>query len=488
MLLGIDLGTQALKVLAVDEGFVVRGRAHVPITTRHPGPGRAEQDPAVWLAALRPGIRAALEDAGASAEDVLGLAVTGQLDGALAVDRRGEPLSPALIWMDRRAVDCLDGIDPTLIRQRCGQVADPGHPAAKIRWLVRHHELPEGARFHQPVSFLVERLTGAFVQDHALASTSMLYALAARDWDGALCERFGIDPAWLPAIAEPDSVAGVITAAGAVLTGLLPGTPVAVGTGDDFTAALGAGVTRPGRVMCCVGTAEIVGAVHDTPVLDPAGMVETHGFPGGRYFVENPGWLSGGAVVWLRDLLACESFAALDALAETAPPGCDGLCVLPTLSGAMTPVWRAEARGAVYGLTPGHGRGHLARALLEGTAIALAEVVDRLDALGVATGRIRLVGGGARSRIWTRIRAAATGRPIELVDVEDAAGIGAVACAAVVAGAVDSLEGAADQLVQVIETIDPDPAEIAPYTEARARARTLFDTLLPLMDRPWTPS
>lgn len=488
MLLGIDLGTQALKVLAVDEGFVVRGRALVPIATRHPGPGRVEQDPASWLAALRPGIHAALEDAGACAEDVLGLAVTGQLDGTLAVDCRGQPLTPALIWMDRRAVDQLTDIDPALIRQRCGQVADPGHPAAKIRWLLRHHELPAAPRFHQPVSFLVEHLTGAFVQDHALASTSMLYALAARAWDSELCERFGIDPAWLPGIAEPDSLAGVVTESGAELSGLVPGTPVAVGTGDDFTAALGAGVTRPGRVLCCVGTAEIVGAVHDASVIDPDGMVETHGFPGGRYLIENPGWLSGGAVVWLRELLAAESFAALDTLAASAPAGCDGLAFLPTLSGAMAPVWRAEARGALYGLTPAHGRDHLARAVLEGTAMALAEVVDRLDALGVATDRIRLVGGGARSRIWTAIRAAATGRPIELVDVEDAASIGAVACAAVVAGAADSLNTAVERLVRVVETIDPDPAEIRAYTEARARSQRLFAALLPLMDRPWTRS
>lgn len=486
MLLGIDLGTQALKVVAVDEGLVVRGRALVPIVTRHAGPGRVEQDPARWLATLRPGIGGALEDAGVSAEDVLGLAVTGQLDGALAVDRRGQPLTPALIWMDRRAVDALADIDPALIRERCGQVADPSHPAAKIRWLTRHHDLPAEARFHQPVSFLVERLTGAFVQDHALASTSMLYALASRGWDGELCERFGIDPARLPAIAEPDALAGVIDAAGAELTGLLPGTPVAVGTGDDFTAALGAGVTRPGRVLCCVGTAEIVGAVHAAPVVDPDGMVETHGFPGGRYFIENPGWLSGGAVVWLRDLLAAESFQALDALAASAPAGCEGLCFLPTLSGAMAPVWRAEARGALYGLTPAHGRAHLARALLEGTAMALAEVVDRLDALGVATDRIRLVGGGARSRLWTTIRAAVTGRPVELVDIEDAASIGAVACAAVVAGAADSVEAAAERLVRVVETIDPDPAAIAPYREARGRARRLFEALLPVMDRPWT--
>ena len=488
LLLGIDLGTQSLKALVADaDSFAVRGQGSEPLAVRHPFPGAAEQSPRDWLRALRPAVGRALQEAGAQPEEIAAVAVTGQLDGCLAVDPAARPLGDALIWMDRRATAPLARVDSELVRARTGLVADASHQAAKIRWLLDLGGLPDGTRFHQPVSFLVERLTGAFVQDHALASTSMLYGLAERGWDPTLCERFAIDPRSLPAIAEATDLAGGgVTALGAELSGLRPGTPVAVGTGDDFASAIGAGVTRPGTVLCCVGTAEVVGAVHDQPVLDPGALVETHGFPGGRFFVENPGWLSGGALRWLRDLLGVADWAALDALAEAVPAGADGVTALPTFTGAMTPEWLAEGRGALYGLTPAHGPGHLVRAFQEGAAFAMADVIDRLSELGLATERVRLTGGGARSAVCARIRAAVADRPVEIVDVEHAAAQGAVACAAVAVGAARSLAEAADRLATVRRMVLPEPAEVEAYRAARERARALFEALRPIMRRPWT--
>lgn len=486
LLLGIDLGTQSLKAIAVDaDTLELRGQGSRPLAVHHPFPGAAEQSPEDWLRALRPSIAEALDAARAGPSDVAAVGVTGQLDGCVAVDGDGRPLGNALIWMDRRATAQLTGIDPNLVRERSGLVADATHQAAKISWLLDHGGLPAGTRFHQPVSFLVERLTGAFVQDHALASTSMLYGLDSRGWDPLLCELFAIDPRRLPRLADATDVAGEITPAGAELSGLTPGTPVAVGTGDDFANAIGAGVTRPGTVVCCVGTAEVVGAVDERPILDPTALVETHGFPGGRYLIENPGWLSGGAMRWLRDLFGVADWAALDRLAAAVPIGADGVTALPTLSGAMTPEWLAEARGAIYGLAPAHGPGHLVRAVQEGAAFAMADVIDRLTELGVATERVRLVGGGARSALWARIRAAVADRPVDVVDVEHAAAQGAVACAAVAAGRVGSLAEAADRLAKVRRTILPEPAEVAAYRPARARARALFAALRPIMSQPW---
>jgi xylulokinase len=486
LLLGIDAGTQSLKAVAVDAASLeVRGRGSWPLAVRHPFPGAAEQSPADWLGALRPAIGEALRAAAAGPADVAAVGVTGQLDGCVVVDREGRPLGEALIWMDRRATAAVDRVDPGLLRARAGLVADASHQAAKIRWLMDHSDLPAGTRFHQPVSFLVEQLTGAFVQDRALASTSMLYGLAAQDWDEELCRAFAIDPRLLPALADASAKAGEVSASGAELSGLRPGTPVAVGTGDDFANAIGAGVTRPGVVLCCVGTAEVVGAVHDQAVLDAGALVETHGFPGGRFFVENPGWLSGGAMRWVRDLLGLDGWSALEALADAAPPGADGVVALPTLTGAMAPEWLAHARGAVYGLAPAHGPGHLVRAVQEGAAFAMADVIDRLAELGVATGRIRLAGGGARSAPWARMRAAVADKPVEIVDVEDVAAQGAVACAAVVSGAAGSLAEAAGRLARVRRTVLPDPAEVAAYRPARERARTLFAALRPVMGKPW---
>src|SRR5437867_6364642 len=154
--------------------------------------------------------------------------------------------------------------------------------AAKIRWLARHHPAAREIRwFHQPTSFVVFRLTGRHVLDHALASTSMLYNLWEQRLDPALCALFEIDAARLPEIDRSEAVAAGLSAGGARLTGLRPGIPVAVGTGDDFSNPLGAGVVAAGRAVVSLGTAEVVGAVHGEAVIDKRALVETHGFAGG---------------------------------------------------------------------------------------------------------------------------------------------------------------------------------------------------------------
>src|SRR5262249_54520715 len=245
-------------------------------------------------------------------------------------------------------------------------------------------------------------------------STTMVYSLWDRALDAELCTLFDIEPGELPVIDRAEAVAGALDGAGAALTGLPPGIPVAVGTGDDFSNPLGAGVVEPGRAVVTLGTAEVVGAVHASAVIDKRALVETHGYAGGRYFIENPGWLSGGALAWFIETFGLTDVAELDRLAAEAPPGARGLTFLPAPSGAMAPEWISAARGAFYGLTAAHGRTHLARALLEGCAFAMRDVVERLEALGVEAGRLLLLGGGARSRIWARIRADLLQRPAEV--------------------------------------------------------------------------
>jgi xylulokinase len=240
-----------------------------------------------------------------------------------------------------------------------GQVADAGHMAPKLVWLRRTLGEVAPARFHQPVSYLVERLTGAAVIDPALASTTMLLELATGRWSAELLDAFEITAGELPALRPACEAAGELTAEGARLTGLPAGIRVAVGTGDDFAAPLGAGVIAPGPVVCIIGTAEVVGALAAAPVLDPSGepMVETHVFPTGAFFVENPGWMSGGAVRWATRMLGLSGDAELDALAQGAPAGAAGVTFVPALAGAMTPVWRPHARGTLHGLAARGARG-----------------------------------------------------------------------------------------------------------------------------------
>jgi len=483
MLLGIDIGTQSLKAVVTDEALRPLGEGSRPYAFSCPHPGWAEQDPRLWLAALRPAIADALAAAGRSGGDVRGIGIAGQLDGCLAVDAAGDPLGPCLIWMDRRAEAEMPGIDLPALRRRTGVVPDPIHMGAKIRWLSRR-STPAAAMYHQPVSFVVQRLCGAAVMDAALASTSMLYDLEAGDYAPDLLAAFEVERHLLPALAPCASAAGALTDAAAQLCGLPAGIPVAVGTGDDFAGALGGGVLRPGILACTLGTAEVVGALHAAPLIDASDMLETHAFPTGQFFVENPGWLCGGAVGWLAGILGLQDTGTLHEAAARSPPGARGLLFLPAMTGAMAPRWYARARGAFYGLTPAHDRGDLARALLEGCAFAMRDVLDRLRAMGVAVGAVRLMGGGARSDIWPRIRADVAGLPVELMDGGDCSALGAAACAAVAAGVFPDLASALALRADPARVVAPDPLLADVYADRHAAYSRLFRSLRPMFEAP----
>ncbi|MEP9389458.1 FGGY family carbohydrate kinase [Mesorhizobium sp. KR9-304] len=479
--IGIDIGTQSLKAVVVDSDLVLRGEASVPYQPYFPAPGWAEQDPALWLRALKPAIAGAIAASGLAPADIKGIAVSGQLDGCVPVGTDGNALAPCVIWMDRRAVTEVVGIDPDMIRERTGLVLDATHMAAKIRWMRRHVvEAQKAAIWHQPVSFVVAALCGRSVMDHALASTTMLYGLDERAYADDLLALFDIDRGSLPEIGDATATAGTLGRAGADLTGLPAGTPVAVGTGDDFANPIGAGIVAPGTVACSLGTAEVVGAVSDSLRIDEQSLVETHGFLGNRFLVSNPGWLSGGAVTWFLSTFGVSTPGELSALAGQVPAGCDGLTFLPALSGAMAPRWEPGARGAFYGLTAAHGKAACARALLEGCAFAMRDVVDRMQAMDIDTGRIRLCGGGARSRVWAQMRADLCQRPVEIAKVTDASPLGAALLACVAARAADSIDEAVSRMPLRVTAIDPDPAKAEKYETAYRRYRTLFDALVPL--------
>lgn len=479
MILGIDLGTQGLKALVVGEDFEVLGSGFCACPVHFPRPGWAEQDPGDWEVALGQAVGQAVSEAKGARVEAVG--ITGQLDGCLAVDADARPLGPCLIWMDRRSELPPDpGLRELLLRES-GINPDPGHMAAKIGWLrANRPETRVAACFHQPVSYLLRRLTGVSMYDHGLASTTMLYSLARRDYDPRLLEAFGIRAEQLPRIGEAEEVGGYLTAEGARLTGLQAGIPVAVGTGDDFASPLGAGVAEPGAVVCVAGTAEVVGALSDEPVVDPTGFVETHSYPGGLHFIENPGWLSGGALLWFVRTFRLTDYRELDALAAGAAPGCDGVSFLPALTGSMAPEWHASARGCFYGLTAAHGAGHLARAVLEGCAFAMRDVVQRLRALEVRAERIVLTGGGSTSALWAEIRADVSGLEVQRTHSPGTAPLGAAMLAAVAAEFVPGLRECAGRVRRAGERVAPNCGRREIYDRAYTAYRRLFSCLKPI--------
>lgn len=483
MLIGIDIGTQSLKVVITDVALKVRGEASIHYSPSYPQPGWAEQDTNLWLNALKPAIAAAFAAAKCKPTEITGLAIGGQLDGCIGVDRQGNAMGPAIIWMDKRAANSLEGINKKVISERTGIVLDASHMAAKIRWSQRNlARASDCAVWHQPTSFMVEKLTGMRVIDPCLASTSMVYGLRSQAWDAELMRQFDIKESSLPLISPTTSIAGYLSDIGAELCGLPIGLPVAVGTGDDFAALLGCGISRPGTVCVTIGTGEIIGALADREVIDADQLVETHIFSTGHFHLGNPGWLSGGAIRWFLNTFSVRDDEEFSALAAQVPPGSNGLLFIPALTGATAPKWLDKARGTFHGITTAHTKSHFARAILEGTAFAMRDVIDRLTVLGVPTEKIRIMGGGSKSQVWMKIRADLMGRRIEVVDHGDASALGAVAIAAVAVGTYPDLAHAVAALNISVITVEPEVANYGIYEEAYRNYQILFAALEPLQE------
>jgi len=484
--IGCDVGSQSLKGVLISPDGRRCGSAAASYPTSHPHDVWAEQDPAEWTRALTAVVGRLREGAGLAPDAIGMIGLAAQVDGVVAVDARTHPLRPAIIWMDRRAAKQADAfrarIDVADVRSITGLNLDAYHCAAKIDWI--REEEPEvasrAAAYLLPGSYLVAWLTGERVVDHGNASSTMVYDVTSRDWSPRLLELTGLRAAQLGRVADATEVAGTLTAQAAATLGLTDRCRVVVGTGDEHGAALGAGAVRPGIVCDITGTAEPVGAAALEPTIDPTGLVETHGHADPRaWFIENPGFVSGGSVRWFIDVFGGDE-ARLDAEAATAEAGSGGVTFLPALAGSTAPRWDEHARGAFTGLSLGHGRAEMSRALLEGCTFAFRDIVDRLEALGLGTGEIRVVGGGARSETWLRMKADATGRVVRVLQEPEVTAMGAAYLAATALRTFAGLDEAIDALT-VLEAaaFEPDPASRPAYDDAYGRYRAAFDALAP---------
>ena len=330
-----------------------------------------------------------------------------------------------------------------------------------------------------PTSFVVADLTGERVIDHANASSSLLYDVRRRDWSPLLLDALQVDARSLGRLAPAVEVAGRLSEEAARDLGLTTSCVVAVGTGDEHAACVAAGALQPGIIADIAGTAEPVASAAWDPLWDPAGLVETHAHvPLDRWLVENPGFLAGGSVRWLAQaILGCEQ-PEIESLAAGAPPGSDGVLFIPALNGSTTPRWDEDARGVFSGLALNHDRRHLARAVLEGCAFAVRDIVDRLAELGLGSRTLRVVGGGARNRLALQIRADVTGLRVEAPRESEATALGAAIVAAVAVGWYRDLDDAAASTRDTSPFVaEPIPANVEVYAEAYDRYRATFEAV-----------
>ncbi len=483
--IGCDLGSQSVKAVIADATGKLLGRGSATLETSFQRPGWASQRPGDWLRAAGEAVRAALAQAGVTGLQVDAIAFASQVDGVVAVDRDNSALCDAIIWMDRRAVREVEEITARVDADRLFEItglnADAYHIAPKIRWLMANEPRARDAdAYLAPSAFINAQLTGRRVMDAANASSTMLYDVTLGEWSAPMLEACELRSEQLGEIAGSATVAGCLTASAANQLGLATTCRVAVGTGDDHGACLGAGVLTPGVVCDVTGTAEPVAAVAHRPIFDATRLLETHLHADASvWLIENAGFVSGGSTRWLADLFEI-SQQELAELASTAEPQTDGVRFIPALSGSMTPRWNAHVRGVFSGLALSQHRADLARAVFEGCTFALRDVVDRLDELQLAGDELRCVGGGARSPFWLQLKADVTRRLVRVVEAPEPTAMGAVMLAGIATGVVADFEEAASVFVRLSpRTYEPDARLGAIYDEGYRAYRTLFDAVEP---------
>jgi xylulokinase len=500
--IGCDVGSQGTNGALYDADGTLVASAYETYPLSFPYPTWAEQDADEWNAAVERACRRLVSECPDGAGAIRGLSFGSQLDGMVVCDGVGRPVRPAMIWMDRRAeaqaAAVAERLSPEDFYRAVGANLDSSHAVFKALW-VRDEEpgaWKEAATIMPPGSYVLRHVSGTLAVDYSNASSLALLDPRTRGWSTQALDAVEIDPTMLPELGAGTQAVGTITAAFAEASGLDASTVVATGCGDEMAATLGAGVFAPGDVCDVVGTAEPVCAASAEPREDPSMLVECHPHADpDAWLLENPGFVSGGNLRWWRDQFSPierdaeaaglgDAYDLLGTEAARVPPGAEGAVFIPAMQGAMAPEWNGAARGVFYGLTLAHTRDHMTRAIMEGSAFGLRDILEAMRNAGLDVRRLVIVGGGAKGPLWRQIKADVTGLPVRVpVSVETTA-TGAAILAAVGAGVHASVADAVQAFVAYRpEEHEPDPATRGAYDEAYRRYRDVYFALKPVFER-----
>lgn len=460
-LLGIDLGAGSLKATVIDATGHIAGEAAHPVTTQIPHFGWSEQDPAEWFAALRAAVPAALQAAKLEATAIAGIGISAGAHIPVLTDDAGTVLRPAIMWNDQRAAT-----QAAALHERAGEQiietalnrANPTWTLSMLAWLQENEPATMAAtrRLYLAKDWLRSRLTGTWETDFSDAIGALLADNATKNWSPELAALIGLNLAILPPIVAPEHIAGFVTPEAAALTGLAAGTPVICGSNDTTVEFFGVGAITPGIGAIKLATAGVLYLATQGPAVHPPISCYPHIMPG-LYYAATGTNSCASAHRWLRDLMFAEGgFETMDALAAATPPGARGLLFHPYLQGERAPYWDPLLRADFIGLTISHGKPEFARALYEGLAFSIRDLLEAARALGFSFSTIRLMGGGARSACWRQIIADVTGLTIERTEASDAS-FGAALLAGFGTGIFASPEDAVARCVRLGGSTMPDP-------------------------------
>ncbi|KRB70578.1 xylulokinase [Noviherbaspirillum sp. Root189] len=472
-LMGIDIGAGSLKTMIIDSSGRVRGSAAVDIVTHSPHPLWSEQDPEDWWKAVCTTVPMALKEAGLTAGQIAAISFSAGAHTPVLEDGQGRLVRPAILWNDQRS-----GAESRELQEKYGDrilAIGLNRPAPtwtlpQFLWLARHEPdaVRRTARVYVAKDWLRSRLTGTWETDRTEAVGTLLFDAANDRWSPELCDMAHWDIATLPPLVTPTTIVGQVTAAAARAAGLAEGTPVVCGTSDTSIETFGAGSVRPGDGTVKLATAGTISVVSREPRVHPTLINYPLAVPGLWYTITGTNSCA-SAHRWFRDRFmmgagtsGSAAFAEIDRLAATVRPGAEGLLFHPYLQGERAPYWDPMLRADFVGMTFRHDKAHFSRAIYEGIAFSLRDVLDQFRAQEMDIRTARIIGGGSKSATWRQIVADVLNVEILLPETTDAS-FGAALLAGVGIGVFSDELSAAAACAKVIDRSTPDPDNVAFY-------------------------
>ncbi|NJD02321.1 MAG: xylulokinase [Ruminiclostridium sp.] len=466
-LLGIDIGTSGTKTVLFDTmgNTIVSDLGEYPMYQPHSG--WAEQDPEDWWRAVHTTINNVILKSGIASSDIKGIGLSGQMHGAVLLDRDNRVLRKAIIWCDQRTSTECEQITSLVGKDRLISItANPaltGFTASKILW-VRNNEPEVFEKVRKvllPKDYIRLMLTGEFATEVSDASGMQLMDIPARKWSGEVLEKLQLDKEMLAEMYESQEISGRISSRAAGLTGLKEGTPVAGGAGDQAAGAVGNGIVKSGVISSTIGTSGVVFAYMDKVSIDPKGRVHTfcHAVPN-TWHIMGVTQGAGLSLKWYRDnfcieekrtaeLMGIDPYVLMDREAEKTIAGSEGLIYLPYLMGERTPHLDPNARGVFFGISARHEKPAFIRAIMEGVVFSLKDCLEIIKKMDVGITEVRASGGGGRSPLWRQMQADVFGTEITTVNSSEGPALGAAILAGVGAGIYGSVAQACDAVISV---------------------------------------
>ena len=482
LFIGIDLGTSAVKLLLVNERGEILREVTKEYPLSFPQPGWSEQNPEDWWKAVQHGILELTEHVDKS--EICGIGAGGQMHGLVALDENDRVIRPAILWNDGRTGKQTEWLNTAVGKEKLSaltaNIAFAGFTAPKLLWM-RDNEPENFARIAKimlPKDYINYRLTGVHSCDYSDASGMLLLDVAHKRWSQEMLEICGVTEAQMPRLFESYEVIGTVQGFVSGALGLPRGCKVVAGAGDNAAAAVGTGVVGEGGCNISLGTSGTLFISSKQFAVDPNNALHAFAHADGGWHLMACMLSAASCNKWLcEDVLKTEDFAGEQAAITEEMLGRNHVFFLPYLMGERSPINDVNARGTFVGMTMDSSRADLVQAVLEGVAFAIRDSFEVAKSLGLEIPRSRICGGGARSPLWRKIFANVLGIPLDMVKTEQGPGYGGAMLAMVGCGVYASVRQAADALVELASTTEPDAALTARYEAQYQKFRKIYPAL-----------